>query len=76
MDEYNKLGNNPSGADITNLPDIEHSPSIELRSLFDHYYELETSEMEHFDNLSEKRPFPNKPSVMQIIKLSAQPVFY
>ena len=70
------MGKNPSGPEIVNLPDKLDGAPIELRSLFDHYYELETTDQDQYDVLSEKRPFPNKPSIMQTIKLSAQPIFY
>lgn len=62
--EYSKLGNNPTGTEITDLPDNLNDNPIELRSLFDHYYELDNSEQDQLDNISEKRPFPNKPSIM------------
>ena len=55
------MGKNPSGPEIVNLPDKLDGAPIELRSMFDHYYELETCEQEQFDVLSERRPNSNKP---------------
>lgn len=56
------MGGNPSGEEIVNLPYVTNMPAIELRSLWDHYYELETNEQEKFDQINEKRPYPSKPS--------------
>ena len=71
LNEYQKLGKNPSGTEIVHLPDNLTGGPIELRSLYDHYYELDNSEIEQYDTIAEKRPFPSKPSMMQVIKLSA-----
>ena len=44
---------NPKGEEIVDLPNNEDASILELRSLYDHYYELESSELEDFDSVIE-----------------------